>query len=286
MRSGIDAEAPTKESRNAVQATIRSYTADDAADCLSAMRRAIATLTAQDYPADQIEAWLARCDSPDWIHGKLTGDYASIVVVNGEGRVVGFSNLAASGHVNMLFVDPDHAGRGLASALLGRIEAMARDQAIPRLFAEVSHTAQPAFRKAGFEPVSRRLVHLGTIGIANTGFEKALAHDAPPPPRRPAGLVQEWVTRFNAGDAEGISRLYHPDAVNHQVAHHPVSGREAIRAMFAAEFAAFEMICIPDTLHEAGEAATLEWQDPQGRRGCGFFTVRDGLIIFQRGQSG
>lgn len=262
---------------------IRPYIADDAADCLSAMRRAIATLTARDYPADQIEAWLARCESPDWMHARLTGNYASIVAVNKEGRAVGFANLAPSGHVNMLFVDPDHAGRGLASALLDRIEAMACDQAIPRLFAEVSHTAQAAFRKAGFEPVSRRLVHLGAIGIANTGFEKALGQAAPPPPRKPAGLVQEWVTRFNAGDADGIARLYHPDAVNHQVVRDPVKGRQAIRAMFAAEFAAFEMVCIPDTLHEAGEVAILEWQDPQGRRGCGFFTVRDGLIVFQRG---
>lgn len=53
--------------------------------------------------------------------------------------------------------------------------------------------------------------------------------------------------------------------------------------MFAQEFAAADMTCIVETIHEAGEVAALEWRDPLGLRGCGFFTVRDGLIVFQRG---
>ena len=31
------------------------------------------------------------------------------------------------------------------------------------------------------------------------------------------------------------------------------------------------------------ERAALEWTDPDGFRGCGFFQVRDGLIVHQRG---
>lgn len=33
----------------------------------------------------------------------------------------------------------------------------------------------------------------------------------------------------------------------------------------------------------AGDVVALEWKDPVGLRGCGFFTVKDDLIIFQRG---
>ena len=71
--------------------------------------------------------------------------------------------------------------------------------------------------------------------------------------------------------------------INHQVVKEPVHGREAIRAMFASEFAAATMVCQMENLFEDGEWATLEWKDPQGLRGCGFFQVRDGLIHFQRG---
>ena len=99
----------------------------------------------------------------------------------------------------------------------------------------------------------------------------------------PREVVETWVERFNAGDVAGLAALYHEDAVNHQVTQEPVEGREAIRAMFEREFAAAEMVCIPEAIHEAGDVAALEWRDPLGLRGCGFFTVRDGLIAFQRG---
>ena len=99
----------------------------------------------------------------------------------------------------------------------------------------------------------------------------------------PRKTLDRWIERFNAGDADGIAALYAEDAVNHQVALEPVFGRAAIHAMFAAEFAATAMTCIPEAIHEAGEVIALEWRDPNGLRGCGFFTVRDGLIVFQRG---
>jgi hypothetical protein len=71
----------------------------------------------------------------------------------------------------------------------------------------------------------------------------------------PKQLVTRWVEIFNRADVDGLPALYAPDAVNHQVAEAPVEGRAAI----------------------------LEWRDPLGLRGCGFFRVVAGLIVFQRG---
>jgi ketosteroid isomerase-like protein len=99
----------------------------------------------------------------------------------------------------------------------------------------------------------------------------------------PRQLVEEFVKRFNEGDASALAELYHEDAVNHQVTQQPVKGRAAIRDMFDREFATITMVCIPEIIHEAGDVAILEWRDPLGLRGCGFFTVRDGRIAFQRG---
>lgn len=100
---------------------------------------------------------------------------------------------------------------------------------------------------------------------------------------QPKTLVTAWVEAFNRGDADALAAFYATDAVNHQVAEQPVKGRDAIRAMFAAGFAAAEMICIAENLFEDGEWAILEWRDPKGLRGCGFFHIRDGKIAFQRG---
>lgn len=96
-------------------------------------------------------------------------------------------------------------------------------------------------------------------------------------------LVQQWVAAFNAADVETLGKLYHADAVNHQVANEPVTGREAIMQMFAKEFSAANMVCIIENIFEDGEWAILEWKDPLGLRGCGFFHVTGGKIIFQRG---
>ena len=100
---------------------------------------------------------------------------------------------------------------------------------------------------------------------------------------QPKTLVKAWVEAFNRGDAEAMAAFYAPDAINHQVAEQPVKGREAIRAMFARDFAAAEMVCIVENLFEDGEWAILEWRDPKGLRGCGFFHVVDGKIAFPRG---
>lgn len=99
----------------------------------------------------------------------------------------------------------------------------------------------------------------------------------------PSDLVHEWVRRFNAADIDGLAALYAEDAVNHQVVTDPLHGREAIRAMFRTEFGRATMVCLVEQLFEDGEWAILEWRDPLGLRGCGFFHVRDAQIVFQRG---
>ena len=42
---------------------------------------------------------------------------------------------------------------------------------------------------------------------------------------KPKEVVEKWIDAFNDGDADRISQLYHPDAINHQVAneHHLVN---------------------------------------------------------------
>ena len=106
---------------------------------------------------------------------------------------------------------------------------------------------------------------------------------SPRSPRSPRETVRTWVERFNAVDVDGLIALYHEDATNHQVASEPVVGREAIRAMFTREFAAAKMVCIVENIFEDAPWAILEWRDPLGLRGCGFFHVEDGRIRFQRG---
>ncbi len=100
---------------------------------------------------------------------------------------------------------------------------------------------------------------------------------------KPKELIQQWIKHFNAADAEALSDLYHEDAINHQVANEPIHGKAAIKRMFSDEFATANMTCIAEHIFEDAEWAILEWKDPLGLRGCGFFRVIDDKIKFQRG---
>ena len=100
---------------------------------------------------------------------------------------------------------------------------------------------------------------------------------------RPRELVLAFVEAFNRGDPDEIADFYAEHAVNHQVVREPIEGRAAIREMFAREFAAAKMVCVVENIFEDGQWAILEWKDPLGLRGCGFFRIENDKIAFQRG---
>ncbi|MBA3665912.1 MAG: nuclear transport factor 2 family protein [Bacteroidetes bacterium] len=99
----------------------------------------------------------------------------------------------------------------------------------------------------------------------------------------PKEIVAKWVEVFNNADALALAEFYADDATNHQVANQPYHGKEAIRQMFREEFTTANMVCIIDNLYEDGNCAILEWKDPDGLQGCGFFHFENGKIKYQRG---
>jgi len=99
----------------------------------------------------------------------------------------------------------------------------------------------------------------------------------------PKEILIKWIDAFNKADIDAISNLYNENATNHQVANEPVIGKTAIKKMFEDEFTNAKMICIPENIFQDNEWAILEWKDPNGLRGSGFFKIIDNKIVFQRG---
>ncbi|WP_299485866.1 nuclear transport factor 2 family protein [Acaryochloris sp. IP29b_bin.137] len=100
----------------------------------------------------------------------------------------------------------------------------------------------------------------------------------------PKELVREFIERFNQADINGLVNLYAPDALNDQVVFsEPLKGKEAISSMFELEFSRAQMVCIEEHIYECGDTAILQWRDPLGLRGCGFFQVKDDKIVHQKG---
>lgn len=99
----------------------------------------------------------------------------------------------------------------------------------------------------------------------------------------PKQLIRTWIERFNAADIDDLVSMYAEDAVNEQaVFKQPLVGRDAIRRLFEVDFSRAKMVCIEERIYECGDTAILQWKDPIGLKGCGFFQFRDGRIVHQK----
>ena len=100
----------------------------------------------------------------------------------------------------------------------------------------------------------------------------------------PRELVRLWIEKFNASDIEGLADLYAEDAVNEQVVlSEPLVGRAAIRMLLETDFSRANMQCMEERIYECGDTAILQWRDPAGLKGCGFFRVENDQIVHQKG---
>jgi putative acetyltransferase len=125
---------------------LRRYVTTDLDGVIEVFQRAIREVASRDYDAAQVAAW-SQVDRDEWEPWRLTRP--TWVAVLGE-QVIGFSDLEADGHLDMMFVHPDHQGIGIASMLLLTVEEAARLQGLSRIFTEASITARPFFKKRGF----------------------------------------------------------------------------------------------------------------------------------------
>ena len=100
---------------------------------------------------------------------------------------------------------------------------------------------------------------------------------------KPKQLLQIWVERFNQYDYEGLSEMYSDTAINHQTPLGIIEGKENLKQFFKEDFEKHDMVCIVENIFEDGSVGILEWKDPKGLRGCGFFWIEDDKIVYQRG---
>jgi putative acetyltransferase len=149
---------------------LRRYVTTDLDGVIEVFQRAIREVASRDYDAAQVAAW-SQVDRDEWEPWRLTRP--TWVAVLGE-QVIGFSDLEADGHLDMMFVHPDHQGIGIASMLLLTVEEAARLQGLSRIFTEASITARPFFKKRGFVVDAQQEVTMDAETFTNFRMHKVL----------------------------------------------------------------------------------------------------------------
>lgn len=159
---------------------LRPYLADDLKTCIVVFRAAIAEIASEDYSEDQCEAWAAVADDEKAFEKKLSGALTLIATL--DGAFAGFGSLKGQDAIDMLYVAPAAARRGVGAALVDALSRLAAARGATKLTTEASDTAKPLFEKHGFTAERRNLVTLGDEWLANTTMTKALGAAAPAGP--------------------------------------------------------------------------------------------------------
>jgi putative acetyltransferase len=97
-----------------------------------------------------------------------------LVAIDDDGRLIGFTDIEADGHIHFLYVAPDARGQGVADVLLDAIEAVAVEARITRLYSEASEAARRFLIRRGFVVLHRRDFEVGGVPIHNYAVEKRL----------------------------------------------------------------------------------------------------------------
>jgi putative acetyltransferase len=152
---------------------LRPYLPGDAERCAAIFRASIAELAIEDYSPEQCEAWAARADDVAAFGKRLAESLTLIATV--EGDSAGFASLRGADVLDMLFVDPAHARRGVGTALIDALVRIARARGVERLSSEVSDTAKPLFERQEFVAQRRNLVAKGDQWLGNTTMTRTFA---------------------------------------------------------------------------------------------------------------
>lgn len=125
-----------------------------------------------DYTEAQVKAW-----APEDIYFRDWEKHCGAkhtYVAEKNNLITGFAQLEDDGHIDCFYCHREYLGQGIGSLLLQKLEDVAIDLKINRLYAEVSITAKPFFLKKGFILIKEQEVRCRGELLTNYVMERHL----------------------------------------------------------------------------------------------------------------
>jgi putative acetyltransferase len=155
-----------------VSSGLRPMQDGDVAALALIFHRAVQEGSAGHYDQAQRDDWSPAVPSTAGWAARLEG-FTTFVAESG-GVPVGFVATDAQGLVDLLFVRPDQARRGIGTALLAQATEAARAAGLRRLTAEASALSEGLFRKAGWQETGLMPRGAGAGRVVNRLFARNL----------------------------------------------------------------------------------------------------------------
>ncbi|GAP94859.1 GNAT family N-acetyltransferase [Leptolyngbya sp. NIES-2104] len=151
---------------------IRLFRPEDADQIATLFHETVREVNVRDYSIAQVQAW-----SPDDLYFR---DWAIVCterftyVAESEGRILGFGELEADGHIDCFYCHKDYQRCGIGRSVYQAIEFKAHEMNVDRLFTEASITAKPFFQSLGFTVIAEQEVSCRGETFINYRMEKRI----------------------------------------------------------------------------------------------------------------
>ena len=150
---------------------LRIYEITDTEEIMKLFYDTIHEVNINDYTQEQVDAWApANMDIDVWIKG-LGSKFT--YVAEEQGKIIGFGELEANGHIDRFYCHKDFQRRGIGKKILEQLESKAKSLGIEKLFTEASITAKPYFQSQNFIVVKQQEVERRGQKLINFIMEKS-----------------------------------------------------------------------------------------------------------------
>lgn len=126
--------------------TFRPLTPEDIPTLWELFRATVLTINSKDYTPEEVADWVSCGDDTKHQEELLSGLYF-IAALDDKGTMTGFASIRHDGYLHSMFVHKDWQRKGVASALLAKIEAYATEHCMTEITSEVSITARSFLEK-------------------------------------------------------------------------------------------------------------------------------------------
>jgi putative acetyltransferase len=151
---------------------LRPFLPADTPVLIEIFKCAIEVLAAEDYDEEQCRAWASRMVDEEAQRERLSANLTLVALLDGD--AAGFISLKHQELIDLLFVHPNHARKGVATALCEAVEKLAAARKTPALVTFASDTAKPFFERRGYVSQYRNTVEMNGVWLGNTNMKKML----------------------------------------------------------------------------------------------------------------
>jgi|GEM_PF-68218 len=167
---------------------IRDYRPQDLPALYRLFYETVHTVNRADYSAAQTDAWApAEMDRSRWEESLLRN---RTLVAEEKGEILGFGDLEEGGCLDRLYVHRAHQRKGVAKAIVDRLEQAAMQAGCDRIVTEASLIAWSFFTSRGYRTVKRQEKSLRGQLFVNYVMEKRLIDQGGTPMKNPIVTIE------------------------------------------------------------------------------------------------